>query len=170
MTKLWNLFKFSIISCLGALLMSGFFPFPSYGHQADLSVAKAIVRKTETQVILSLPTSLVAFADNNRDNLLSPDEVRTNQAKLQTFLGDRFRFVDGKGNPGSLTVAHSKKAILSPWLQSDAVTHSTLRLNYTWSEPIKSLKIRYALFSSDLPTRSLSGNILSQRTGAKLPI
>ncbi len=152
MTKPWNLFKLNIISFLGALLMSSFFTFPSYGHQADLSVAKAIVRNTETQVILALPTSLVAFADNNRDNKLSPDEVRTNQAKLQTFLGDRFGFVNGKGHPGSLTVAHSKRAILSPWLQSTAVTHSTLLLNYTWSEPIESLKIRYALFSSNFPT------------------
>jgi ABC-type nickel/cobalt efflux system permease component RcnA len=150
MNKKWHRFGLGLISFLVSLCLSIHFATPSLAHWADLSVAEVIVGETETQITLTLPTGLVALADDNRDGHLVPDEVRNHQAALQTFLGDRIRLTDGENHYGILTVQPSETAALN--LKTPVSTHSTLMLVYTWSQPGQGLKIYYDLFLPGGPT------------------
>ncbi len=125
---------------------------PSHAHWADLAVAKIVVGETETQITLTIPTGLVASADENRDGQLTPTEVRTHQAELQSFLGDRIRLTDGNNHKGTLTVKPSETSAPPPNLKVTAGTHSTLVLVYSWPQPVQGLKIHYDLFLPGVPT------------------
>ena len=160
MSREWHLFKLGIISFLGALLFSIAFATSSLAHWADLAVAEITVGKTETQIMLTLPTGLVALADDNRDSKLSMAEVRTHQAELEAFLGDRLRLTDGKGNSGILTVKPLPTVNLPLNLQGNATTHSTLLLSYIWSQPRSGLTIDYDLFLPGVSTARCLATIL----------
>lgn len=146
MNAKWRRYRLGIISFLGSLLLSTI-ATPSLAHWADLAVAEIIVGETQSQITLTIPTGLVASADDNRDGQLSPVEVRSHQAELETFLGDRVRLTDGKHN-GILTVTPLDTV---PPLKVTANTHTTLQLAYTWSQPVQGLKIHYDLFLPEAP-------------------
>ncbi|XGW00312.1 MAG: sulfite exporter TauE/SafE family protein [Leptolyngbya sp. BL-A-14] len=152
MKRKWGLVKVGIFSFLGALLLSIGLATPGQAHWADLAVANVAVGKTTTHITLTFPTGLVASADDNRDGTLSPAEVRAHQAELTSFLGDRIRLTDSKGDPGTLTVTPSDTTVLPPDQQITAGTHSTLNLTYTWLQPVKGLTLHYDLFLSGVAT------------------
>lgn len=147
----WRRYRLGIISFLGALLLSITFATPSLAHWADLAVAEIMVGDTQTQITLTIPTGLVASADDNRDSQLSTAEVRTHQAELEAFLGDRIRLIDGKNHNGALTVTPLDTAALPPNLKVTANTHTTLQLVYTWTQPVQALKMQYNLFLPEAP-------------------
>jgi ABC-type nickel/cobalt efflux system permease component RcnA len=148
----WGLVRVSILAFFGALLLSIALATPSQAHWADLAVANVDVGKTTTHITLTFPTGLVATADDNRDGTLSSAEVRAHQAELETFLGDRIHLTDGKGDRGILTVAASDTTVLPPTQQVTAGTHSTLKLTYTWSQPVQGLTLHYDLFLPGVAT------------------
>lgn len=143
----WHRYKLGIISFLGSLLLSITFALPSLAHWADLAVAEVMVGPRQTQITLTFPTGLVASADDNRDGQLSAAEVRSHQAELEAFLGDRIRLTDGK-HKGTLTVTPLDTI---PSLKVTANTHTTLQLAYNWSQPIQALKMQYDLFLPEAP-------------------
>lgn len=145
----WRRYKLGIISFLGSLLLSIAFALPSLAHWADLAVAEITVGARQTQITLTFPTGLVASADDNRDGQLSSAEVRSHQAELEAFLGDRIRLTDGKHN-GTLTVTPLDTTV-PPNLKVTANTHTTLQLAYSWSQPIQALKMQYDLFLPEAP-------------------
>ncbi len=147
MNAKWRRYKLSIISFLGSLLLSIAFAPPSLAHWADLAVAEIMVGETETQITLTIPTGLVASADDNRNGQLSAAEVRSHQAELEAFLGDRIRLTDGK-HKGTLTIAPLDTI---PSLKVTANTHTTLQLAYSWFQPIQALKMQYNLFLPEAP-------------------
>ena len=126
------------------------FASPSLAHWADLAVAEIVVGKTETQITLTFPTGLAGLADDNRDNQLSPDEVRRHQEDLRSFFSDRIRLTDAEDRNGILTVKESLTP--PPNLNITAGTHSTLVLVYTWPKLVRGLKINYNLFLPGVPT------------------
>ncbi|MCL1466668.1 nickel/cobalt transporter [Argonema galeatum] len=134
------------------------FASPSLAHWADLAVAEIVVGKTETQITLTFPTGLVSSADDNRDNQLSPDEVRRHQVDLKSFFSDRIRLIDGENHNGILTV---KESLTPPSnLNVTAGTHSTLVLVYTWPKLVRGLKIDYNLFLPGVPTARCLATVL----------
>lgn len=151
MNAKWRRYRFGIISFLGSLLLSIAFAIPSHAHWADLAVAEVVVDANQTQITLTFPNGLVASADDNQDNQLSPAEVRSHQAELEVFLSERIRLIDGNNNKGSLTVTPLETAALPPNLKVTANTHTTLQLAYTWSQPIQALKMQYDLFLPEAP-------------------
>lgn len=151
MKRKWGLVRVGILSFFGALLLSIALATPSQAHWADLAVANVDVGKTTTHITLTFPTGLVATADDNRDGTLSPAEVRAHP-ELATFLGDRIRLADGKGDRGTLTVEASDTTVLPPAQQVTAGTHSTLKLTYTWSQPVQGLTLHYDLFLPGVAT------------------
>ncbi len=128
------------------------FATPSEAHWADLAVAEIVTGKTQTQIKLTFPTGLVASSDDNRDGELQPDEVRTHQAELQAFLGERIRLTDSQGHRGVIAVKPSDTTALPANLKTQAGSHSSLLLVYTWSKPVQGLKIYYDLFLPGVPT------------------
>lgn len=146
--NVWRRYRLGIISFLGSLILSLAFATPSLAHWADLAVAEIMVGETETQITLTIPTGLVALADDNQDSHLSPVEVHSHQAELETFLGDRIRLTDGKHN-GTLTVTPLETVPQN--LKVTANTHSTLQLAYRWLQPVQALKMQYDLFLPEAP-------------------
>jgi nickel/cobalt transporter (NicO) family protein len=153
--------RLSIFSFLGSLLLWALIAVPSFAHWADLSVAEIAVGKTQTQITLTFPTGLVAFADENRDNQLSVEEVTNHQTVLEKFLSDRIRLTDSENNQGSLSVKLSETSTLPANLQATTNTHSTLLLVYRWLKPIQGLKLYYNLFLPGIPSASCLATIFN---------
>ncbi|WP_254563509.1 nickel/cobalt transporter [Oscillatoria sp. HE19RPO] len=155
----------SILLAIGtfvaSLLLSLIFATPSHSHWADLAVAEIAVSEMETQVNLTFPTGLVAFADRNQDGQLSAEEVRSESASLEKFLSERIQIADSEDRQGILTVRPLETAAI-PSLQIPASTHSTLLLSYSWSQPVEGLQIKYDLFVPDVATASCQATILYQ--------
>lgn len=163
MSRKWRRFTLSIISCLGAMLLSIALATPSQAHWADLAVAEIVVGETETQMTLTFPTGLVASADDNRNGQLSPDEVRTHKAELESFLGGRIRLTDDKNHNGILTVKPSDTAVLPTSLKVPVGTHSTLLLAYSWPQVAQGQKIHYDLFLPGVPTARCLATIVQPK-------
>jgi len=147
-----RLIRFGILSFLGSLLLSLLLATPSLAHWADLAVADVAVGETTTQITLTFPTGLMAFADDNRDGQLSSAEIRQHRAELQKALGDRIHLTHNSGTSGVLTIEPSETATLPANLKATAGTHSTVRLIYTWAQPIQGLKMDYDLFLPGVST------------------
>lgn len=159
MKKKWRKsISISIFSFLSSLLIWVLIAVPSNAHWADLSVAEIVVEKAETQITLTFPTSLVAFADENRDNQLSIEEVTNNVTALEKFLSDRIRLTDTTNNQATLSLQLSKTSTLT------ASTHSTLRLVYRWLKPVQGLKLDYNLFLPGVPSASCLATIFNSGT------
>ncbi|BAY07658.1 HupE/UreJ family protein [Calothrix sp. NIES-2098] len=150
MKTTWRRYRLLIVSFLGALLLSITWATPSQAHWADLAVAEIAVDKTQTAMTLTFPTGLVASADDNRDGQLSDAEVSQHQTELEHFLGDRIRLVNEQGQAGVVAVTSSNN--LPPNIQSNANTHTTLELTYTWTQAVTGLTINYNLFLPNVPT------------------
>lgn len=157
--------RLSIFSFLSSLLIWVLIAVPSIAHDDDLSVAEIMVGKTQTQITLTFPTDLVAFADENRDNQLSVAEFRKHTTALEKILSDRLILTDSENNKGSLNVKLAETSALPSNLKSTVNTHSTLLLVYTWLKPIQGLKLHYNLFLTGEPdARCLATIFNSGRT------
>lgn len=155
--------KLCIVSFLGSLLLFFACATPSQAHWADLSVAEIVVSEKQTQITLTFPTGLVAFADDNRDNQLSVAEVRTHEAALENFFQSHIRLTDGENNNATVSVKLSQTATLPSHLKPTVGTHSTLVLVYTWLKFIPGLKIHYDLFLPGIPTARCLATILQPK-------
>ena len=153
----------SIFSFLGSLLLSLLISIPSDAHWADLSVAEILIGKTNTQMTLTFPTGLVAFADDNKNNQLTRDEFTNHQTDLHEFFKSRIRLTDERQNNGNLTMKLSDTSALPSNLSTSVNTHSTLMLDYTWNEPVQGLKIHYNLFLPGVPTARCLATILDAK-------
>lgn len=158
MQRKWRLVGLSIISLIASLLFSFTFASSSYAHWADLSVAEVVVGETKTQITLTFPTGLTAFADDNKDNQLSIAEVRSHKTELQSFFGDRLRLTDEKGDRAAMTFTLQEATQTA--LQATAGTHSTLLLAYTWLQPVQELKLYYNLFLPGVSTARCLATII----------
>ncbi len=158
MQRKWRLVGLSIISLIASLLLSLTFASSSYAHWADLSVAEVVVGETKTQITLTFPTGLTAFADDNKDNQLSIAEVRSHKAQLQSFFSDRLRLTNEKGDRAVMTFTLQEATQTA--LQAKASTHSTLLLAYTWLQPVQELKLYYNLFLPGVSTARCLATII----------
>lgn len=156
MTKKWRRFsRIAILSLLGSLLLWGATAAPSHSHWDDLAVAEIAIAPTQAQVTLTFPTELVAFADDNGDGRLSPEEVRSHEASLERVLGEKIWIADS-GRRGSMSVRPLETVAMS----SSGETHTTLLLNYDWSEPVSNLQIHYGLFPPGASAASCRATIV----------
>lgn len=143
----WRRYKLYIISFVTILLVIIGFASPSRAHWADLAVAEINISNIQTAITLTLPTGLVALADDNRDGKITTLEVEKHQIELANFLHSRIRFTDTtKQNPTLQVTSTTPPANLQA-----TSTHTTLQLNYTWLQVPKNLKIHYDLFVPDAP-------------------
>jgi hydrogenase/urease accessory protein HupE len=149
---LWS----ALIAVVASLLAGS---APAHAHWADLSVAEIVVRETMAQVTLVFPTALVREADDNRDGELSAYEVRAHKASLEAALGSKIGLSDG-ATAGVIAIEPAQIAVSARTLKLNPRTHSTVRLIYTWPQPIRTMQIRYALFLPGVQTASCLATIL----------
>ena len=148
-----------IVKCMtacGALLLAwSLGALPVEAHWADQAVAEIKVEAAQARIVLTFPTSLVVFADDDHDGQLSAQEVRKHRAELETFLGRRIRLADGD-ELGILAVEPPPTGAVTP----GPGTHSMLLLVYRWSKPLKTLAIQYELFVPGVSTASCLATIV----------
>ncbi|MEA5467172.1 HupE/UreJ family protein [Leptothoe sp. PORK10 BA2] len=118
---------------------------PATAHWADLAVADITVADTAVDITLTVPTTVLAFADDNNDQTLSSLELAKHADQLEQHLSENIVLTHQTNPPELFTVTPA----LTPQTK-DRATHSTFLLQYQWPQPIQRLSIRYNLFSPDL--------------------
>jgi nickel/cobalt transporter (NicO) family protein len=139
-----------LCGCISLLLVHLLAAPMSLAHWADVAMADIALDRSSAQIILTIPTGLVAIADDDHNGLLSPTEIRQHQADLQTQLGRVIELIDRGNQSGTLTVSAVESATTNQPV-SLATTHSTLRLDYAWPHSIVNVTMRYRLFAPDAP-------------------
>ncbi len=137
-----------LLSCVTFLAIHLLLIAPSQAHWADLATADITIDQTSTQMILTVPTGLLPGADTDRNGTLSPMEINTNQVLLQKLLGDKIRLTNDRNQPGTLQVSAAPPMPATPSSNND---RSTIKLTYSWQNPIEGVTINYALFAPDAP-------------------
>src|SRR5256712_5655825 len=102
-----------IIACGVLLLAWSLGTLPVQAHWADQAVAEIKVEAAQARIVLTFPTSLAIFADDDRDGQLSAQEVRRHRAELETFFGKTIRLADGD-EPGALAVRTGPRGVIKP--------------------------------------------------------
>ena len=92
-----------IIACGALLLAWSLGTLPVQAHWADQAVAEIKVEAAQARIVLTFPTSLAIFADDDRNGQLSAQEVREHRAELETFFSQHIRLADGD-EPGACQV------------------------------------------------------------------
>src|SRR3989441_13187255 len=102
-----------IIACGALLLPWSLGTLPVQAHWADQAVAEIKVQAAQARIVLTFPTSLAIFADDDRNGQLSAQEVRKHRAELETFFRQHFRLADGD-EPGALAVEPAPSGDIKP--------------------------------------------------------
>ncbi|HEV2440209.1 MAG TPA: HupE/UreJ family protein [bacterium] len=141
---------------------------PVEAHWADQAAAEIVVTGAQARVTLTVPTGLVAFADDAHAGRLTNDEIRSHREALTRFLSahlrlsGRLRTAAAKVRDGVLTVQPFAGMSAAPGPAGLApATHTTLALLYTWPAPVDRLTIRYDLFLPGVSTASGLATVLA---------
>lgn len=145
MKRFVHLFQISVFSLLAILWLSNITIVPAAAHWADLAVADVTVAETDAQITLTVPTALIAFADDNGDETLSQSEFEKYYSQLEQHLSRNIVLTNQVDEPGTFTVTPTMVT-----QSNDKATHSTFSLQYKWPTSLQGLTIRYSLFSPRL--------------------
>lgn len=132
----------------------------SFAHWADLSAAEISTSGNITQIILTFPTGLVTQMDNDKNQVLSEDEIHLHHAALTQYFFEHIRLVDHQGQEPSVALSTVGNAGIPADLGIVAGTHSTVKLMYTWKEAPGNITIDYNLFLPGVATASCLATIL----------
>src|SRR2546428_2170108 len=148
------------VMAFGVLLLAwSLGTLPAEAHWADQSVAEITVDPTQVRIVLTFPTSLAVFADDDHDGHLSAQEVRKHRAELEAFLDQHIRLADGDER-GVLAVEEAPTGDIKPGSGLGPGTHSTLLLVYRWSRPVRAPAIQYELFVPGMSAASCLATIV----------
>jgi hypothetical protein len=161
--------RWAWIGLAAAFLLGGAVAAPmAQAHWTDQAAAEIVVDGSTARVALTVPTGLLAFADDDRDGRLSDGEVLSHREDLRRFLDERVRLFGRYQGTGGTNVEEAGTLTLMPRAASPAAgpagvapaTHTTLALVYAWRGPINALFVRYDLFVPDISTASCLATIL----------
>src|SRR2546427_4614983 len=148
-----------IIACGVLLLAWSLGTLPVQAHWADQAVAEIKVQAAQARIVLTFPTSLAVFADDDHDGQLSAQEVRKHRAELEAFLDQHIRVADGDER-GALAVEEAPTGDTKSGSGLGPGTHSTLLLVYRWSRPVQAPTIQYELFVPGMSAASCLATIV----------
>ena len=134
----------------------------SQAHWADLASADIKINPTSAQMLLTIPTGLVAQADTDRDGKLSATEIDSNQVLLQDLLGKKIQIINDRNQPGALQI--SSTTDLPNLIPSSSNDRSTIQLTYSWSTETSGVKIHYGLFEPGIQTARCITTIAHNKT------
>lgn len=163
--KLWPKFWAVFLLVLFTVLLWGLNTPVSQAHWADLASAEIRTEGIQAQMSLTYPTQLTAFADSDGNGQLSAAEISGQAVALADFLGDRIRLQDSRQPSPQISVLLTEASLRdsglspkSPLINATSAseqkgitpnTHTTLTLNYRWSQPVQLSRIEYRLFPRD---------------------
>lgn len=125
---------------------------PSQAHWADLAVADIQIRERDVDLSLTVPTGLISQFDDDKNQQLSDTEITTHQQDLQAFLNEKIKLTVAGEKSETLVIKANPTKKISANLTPTPDTHSSLLLQYQWSEPIEQLQMRYDLFVPGVST------------------
>ena len=134
----------------------------SQAHWADLASADIKINLTSAQMLLTIPTGLVAKADTDRNGKLSPVEIDSNQVLLQDLLGKKIQIINDQNQLGALQI--SSATDLPNQLPSSSNDRSTIQLIYSWPVETSGVKIHYGLFEPGIQTARCITTIAHNKT------
>lgn len=134
------------LSLLLGLWLSFNLIMPVQAHWADLAVADIQIEKQNVNIDLTIPTGLVAQFDDDKNDRLSESEITKHQKDLQTFFNEKVKLTAAREQNEALTVKSTVAKKLPSNLIATPDTHSNLRLEYQWAQPIEQLQLHYDLF------------------------
>jgi hydrogenase/urease accessory protein HupE len=137
--------RISIALLLG-LLLSFALAIPSQAHWADLAVADIQIKDLNVEINLTIPTGLVDRFDDDKDRKLSGLETIKYQKELRNFLDEKIQLTAAGQKNGVSIVRSTVAKTSSPNLIATPDTHSSLLLQYQWTEPVNQLQMNYDLF------------------------
>ena len=142
LSKTWK-----IVICWGlGLLIVLSLATPSQAHWADLAVADIQIKTRAVDINLTIPTGLIAQFDDDKNQQLSASETTTHQQDLQAFLSEKIRLTAAGEKYNTFIIKSMIAKKLPTNLIATPDTHSSLLLQYQWSEPIEQLQMHYDLF------------------------
>jgi hypothetical protein len=142
-SKAW---KIAICWGLGLLIVLSL-ATPSQAHWADLAVADIQIRERDIDLNLTVPTGLISQFDDDKNQQLSDAEITIHQKDLQEFLNEKIRLIAAGQKSETLIIKPTTAAKKIPSnLIATPDTHSSLLLQYHWTEPIEQLQMHYELF------------------------
>ena len=151
------LLSFVTFLCIHLLTASS-----SQAHWADLASADIKINPTSAQMLLTIPTGLVAKADTDRNGKLSPVEIDSNQVLLQDLLGKKIQIINDRNQLGALQI--SSATDLPNQLPSSSNDRSTIQLIYSWPVETSGVKIHYGLFEPGIQTARCITTIAHNKT------
>ena len=134
----------------------------SQAHWADLASADIKINPTSAQMLLTIPTGLVAKADTDRNGKLSPTEIDSNQVLLQDLLDKKIQIINDQNQPGALQISSVKDILNLP--PSSSNDRSTIQLIYSWPIETSGVKIHYGLFEPGIQTARCITTITHNKT------
>jgi hypothetical protein len=140
------------IALLLGLVLSLFLSMPSQAHWADLAVADIQIEKQTVKIDLTIPTGLVTQFDDDKNKQLSDLEIAKYQSELQVFFNEKIQLTAAREKNATLLVKSTVANKLPSNLIATPDTHSNLRLQYQWTQPIEQLQLHYDLFVSGVNT------------------
>ncbi|MBC7545011.1 MAG: HupE/UreJ family protein [Candidatus Sericytochromatia bacterium] len=146
----WRLARWVTI-VLGVLVLWVGGAGPAQAHWADLAVADIAVQATEATCVLTVPTGLVATADDDHDGQLSAAEIALHRTELTGLLGASVAIM-AAGQASTVTLALTSPVAAPAGAVAGMGRHTTLRLDYRWLRPSSDVTIRYALFVPGVST------------------
>jgi len=148
------------LSCLGAIVIWLLTAAPSQAHWSDMSAAEVTVKDASVEMMLTFPTGLVRFADGDRNQQLSVDEINIHNADLKQFFDQQIHLTNTENINGELSVKSLAAGTLPASVQVAPTTHSTVQLSYTWAKPIQGININYGMFLPGIQTAHCLATIL----------
>jgi nickel/cobalt transporter (NicO) family protein len=158
--KRWTRWLMGTLSCLGAIAIWLLTAAPSQAHWSDMSAAEVTVKDASVEMMLTFPTGLVRFADGDRNQQLSVDEINIHNADLRQFFDQQIHLTNTENINGQLSVSSLAAGTLPTSVQVAPTTHSTVQLSYTWTQPIKGVTINYGMFLPGIQTAHCLATIL----------
>jgi hypothetical protein len=152
----------TIFCWLLGLLMVLALALPSHAHWADLAVADINIKEKDVELNLTMPTGLIGQFDDDKNLKLSAAELTKHQTALQQLLDRQIKLTVGDKPPVSSSVKSGATPTNSIDLNATPDTHTSLLLQYAWSEPIDRLQMNYQLF---LPGVSTARCLVQVRQG-----
>ncbi|MGB5974023.1 MAG: hypothetical protein WBG38_11930 [Nodosilinea sp.] len=131
---------------------------PAAAHWNDLATAEIVVAEAETQITLTYPTELTAFADEDGSGQLSSDELMRHREAIARQLEPAIALKDSRNRSPKLTIEPVVDS-MSPNAKIAPGSHTTLQLRYAWAEPPSGLAIAYTFFPADAPQASCLATI-----------
>lgn len=127
----------------------------AYAHRLDLSLANFKVTQSTVVAQLVLPYNTLNLADDDRDGLITPQEVQRHREDYHKLFSNSIVLKDGSA-VALMSIEPNEPGYLQPNVTGDPKSHASLRLVFQFATPVRDLQIHYAYFPPQVNDRCIA--------------